>query len=131
MKNLIISITLLLFFTSCTTLWESSKDAGTVGLASGAGALLGGPVGAAGAGLTTYLLVDNVNKDEFIEDHVIKVVTQETVIEPTLSLFWNKFKVWAIILTIVLALVNPRWLLIPFKLLKRRATPKNKEILLD
>jgi len=131
MKKYILILLLILSMSSCSSfsnLLDTGKDAGLVAAMATGGALLGGPVTGGLAAGATYLLVDDVNNIEFIEEHVVKTVVKETILTPTLSLFLAKFKFYITITIILLVLFKREWLVIPFKfLLKNKPDFVNSE----
>jgi membrane protein YqaA with SNARE-associated domain len=131
MKKYILILLLILSMSSCSSfsnLLDTGKDAGLVAAVATGGSLLGGPVTGGLAAGATYLLVDDVNNIEFIEEHVVKTVVQETVLTPTLSLFLAKFKFYITIVVLALLLFKREWLLIPIKfLLKKKPDSVNSK----
>lgn len=117
--------------TSCagmSNLVDTGKDASVVGLAAAGGTLAAGPFGGGLAAGAAYLLVDDVNNIEFIEEHVVKTVTNDVFIEPTLTLFIAKFKFYLTITIILLLLFKREWLLVPFKfILRKKSDPVPSE----
>lgn len=99
---------LLLFLASCTTLGryaDSAMDTVIVGSSAALGGAVAGAPGAFGGASVGYLLVDNVDKIEFIEKHTPKV---ETVFkDPTANMLFARFKWLFIIGTLILLFTNP------------------------